>query len=100
MSERPVHMLDIRRDFPSPQFEKIVPDPGMWRNGMAVRMPNHLGDAVMALPRSASSAKSFLRAVRSTASRRPGSGRFTTRCRSSTGLCRLSAFTAAGAARS
>ena len=50
MSERPVHMLDIRRDFPSPQFEKIVPDPGMWRNGMAVRMPNHLGDAVMALP--------------------------------------------------
>lgn len=50
MGERPVHFLDIRRDFPSPQFEAIPPHGGMWRNGMVVRMPNHLGDAVMALP--------------------------------------------------
>ncbi|MBS1368751.1 MAG: lipopolysaccharide heptosyltransferase II [Lentisphaeria bacterium] len=50
MSERPVHFLDIRRDFPSPQFEAIPPGRDMWRNGMVVRMPNHLGDAVMALP--------------------------------------------------
>ena len=26
-----------------------IPD-GAWRNGLIVRMPNHLGDAVMALP--------------------------------------------------
>lgn len=50
MSGRPVHTLDIRREFPSRQFEAVAPRPGMWRNGMAVRMPNHLGDAVMALP--------------------------------------------------
>lgn len=50
MGERPVYLLDIRRDFPSPQFTKVVLQPDMWRNGMAVRMPNHLGDAVMALP--------------------------------------------------
>ncbi len=50
MGERPVHLLDIRRDYPSPQFEKVTLRPEMWRNGMAVRMPNHLGDAIMALP--------------------------------------------------
>jgi len=50
MGERPVHLLDIRRDFPSPQFNKVVLRPDVWRNGMVVRMPNHLGDAVMALP--------------------------------------------------
>ena len=50
MGEGPVHLLDIRRDFPSPQFRKVALRPDMWRNGMVVRMPNHLGDAVMALP--------------------------------------------------
>ena len=28
----------------------VALDPEIWRNGMVVRMPNHLGDAVMALP--------------------------------------------------
>ncbi|MDR0932351.1 MAG: hypothetical protein LBM70_04950, partial [Victivallales bacterium] len=50
MNERPVHFLDIRRDFPSPRFKVIPPKRDWWRNGMVVRMPNHLGDAVMALP--------------------------------------------------
>ena len=50
MGGRPVHLLDIRREFPSPRFDQVVLRPDMWRNGMAVRMPNHLGDAVMALP--------------------------------------------------
>ena len=50
MEARPVHFLDIRREFPSPQFEVIPLRHDMWRNGMVVRMPNHLGDAVMALP--------------------------------------------------
>ena len=50
MEARPVHFLDIRRDFPSPQFKVIPLRHDQWRNGMVVRMPNHLGDAVMALP--------------------------------------------------
>lgn len=45
-----VHTLDIRTQFPSPQFPVIPVPHDSWRNGMAVRMPNHLGDAVMALP--------------------------------------------------
>ncbi len=46
----PVNFLDIRREFPAPVFP-VRPVAGeRWRNGMAVRMPNHLGDAVMALP--------------------------------------------------
>lgn len=45
-----VYTLDIRTQFPSPQFP-VIPVPSCnWRNGLAVRMPNHLGDAVMALP--------------------------------------------------
>ncbi len=42
--------IDITRDYPVPEFpvEKI-PLRG-WRNGIAVRMPNWLGDCVMALP--------------------------------------------------
>ncbi len=46
----PVCLLDIRREYPAEPFpEKPVPAKA-WRNGLAVRMPNHLGDAVMALP--------------------------------------------------
>ena len=42
--------LDLCRDFPAPDFpvEKIPVEE--WRNGLIVRMPNWLGDAVMALP--------------------------------------------------
>ncbi|MBQ7394019.1 MAG: lipopolysaccharide heptosyltransferase II [Lentisphaeria bacterium] len=42
--------LDLCRDFPAPDFpvEKIPEEE--WRNGLIVRMPNWLGDAVMALP--------------------------------------------------
>ncbi len=46
----PVHFLDIRREFPAPVFPVEPAGRSGWRNGMAVRMPNHLGDAVMALP--------------------------------------------------
>ncbi len=50
MNDTPVNFLDIRNDYPSPQFA-VEPIPeASWRNGMVVRMPNHLGDAVMALP--------------------------------------------------
>lgn len=42
--------LNIRKDFPAPEFPvKKLPDAD-WRNGLIVRMPNWLGDAVMALP--------------------------------------------------
>lgn len=42
--------MNIETDFPSPQFPVTPLDDAVWRNGMLVRMPNHLGDAVMALP--------------------------------------------------
>ena len=45
-----VKNLDIRTEFPAPEFKKIAIPDSAWRNGMAVRMPNHLGDCVMALP--------------------------------------------------
>lgn len=45
-----VHTLDIRREFPSPRFPVCPVPEAAWRNGLVVRMPNHLGDAVMALP--------------------------------------------------
>ena len=41
--------LDIRKDYPAPEYRKYqLPDD--LRNGIVVRMPNHLGDAMMALP--------------------------------------------------
>ena len=49
-----VHAPDIRRDFPASGFPVRPVPPRAWRNGLAVRMPNHLGDAVMALPALAS----------------------------------------------
>ena len=47
----PVHFLDIRREFPAPVFPVEPAGRSGWRNGMAVRMPNHLGDAVMTYAR-------------------------------------------------
>lgn len=42
--------LDICRDYPAPEFP-VQPIPeAEWLNGLVVRMPNWLGDAVMALP--------------------------------------------------
>lgn len=42
--------LDVRTEFPSPELTRVsIPDDA-WHNGMAVRMPNHLGDTIMALP--------------------------------------------------
>ena len=41
--------LDIRRDYPAPAYGKC-PLPEDLRNGIVARMPNHLGDAMMALP--------------------------------------------------
>ncbi|MBR7104307.1 MAG: lipopolysaccharide heptosyltransferase II [Lentisphaeria bacterium] len=45
-----VKNLDIRREYPAQELKKAVIPSSAWRNGLAVRMPNHLGDAVMALP--------------------------------------------------
>ena len=42
--------LDIRKDFPAPEFPVREIPVADWRNGLVVRMPNWLGDAVMALP--------------------------------------------------
>ena len=42
--------LDITRDYPAPPYPQTPLDPKQWRRGIVVRMPNHLGDAVMALP--------------------------------------------------
>ena len=50
MKKHEVIRLDIRRDYPAPPLESVTIPDGVWRNGLLVRMPNHLGDAVMALP--------------------------------------------------
>ena len=45
-----LHSLDIRREFGAPAFPVTPIPPETMRNGVVVRMPNWLGDAVMALP--------------------------------------------------
>ena len=42
--------LDIRKEYPAPELNRVSYPDSAWRNGIAVRMPNHLGDTVMALP--------------------------------------------------
>ena len=42
--------LDLLGEYPSRRFDVVEPEKPLWRNGLAVRLPNHLGDAVMALP--------------------------------------------------
>ncbi|MDD3886801.1 MAG: lipopolysaccharide heptosyltransferase II [Victivallaceae bacterium] len=42
--------IDLVKEFPAPKLESVKIPVGAWRNGLVVRMPNHLGDAVMALP--------------------------------------------------
>ena len=44
-----IKTLDILQEYPAPEYPK-VPINFDLRNGIAVRMPNHLGDAMMALP--------------------------------------------------
>lgn len=44
------HRSDVFSEYPAAPFPPVAVDPKWWRNGIAVRMPNHLGDAVMALP--------------------------------------------------
>ena len=44
-----IKQLDITRDYPAPKYKKISGLRDL-RNGIVVRMPNHLGDAMMALP--------------------------------------------------
>jgi lipopolysaccharide heptosyltransferase II len=50
MSSETVYRLNIERDFSAPQFPVIELPARIWCNGMLVRMPDRLGDAVMALP--------------------------------------------------
>ncbi len=51
MQAKIIRQLDIPRAYPAPkadaEFQVAKAD---WRNGLIVRMPNHLGDAIMALP--------------------------------------------------
>ena len=50
MNELPTYQADFRSWSADAEFP-VRPIPVRdWRNGMLVRMPNHLGDAVMALP--------------------------------------------------
>ncbi|MGE4564064.1 MAG: lipopolysaccharide heptosyltransferase II [Victivallaceae bacterium] len=42
--------LDIRREYPAPPLPRQQVAAKGWKNGLVVRMPNWLGDAVMALP--------------------------------------------------
>lgn len=44
-----IKTLDITKDYPAPEYAPVDMDID-WRNGAVVRMPNHLGDAMMALP--------------------------------------------------
>ena len=45
-----VHHLYLLHDYPAPEFPRLTIPQEAWRNGLVLRMPNHLGDAVMALP--------------------------------------------------
>lgn len=44
------YTIQVGPDYPVPEFGVRPIQSGCWRNGMAVRMPNWLGDAIMALP--------------------------------------------------
>ena len=44
-----IKTLDITKEYPAPEYPKITSAVEL-RNGVVVRMPNHLGDTVMALP--------------------------------------------------
>lgn len=51
MTPEIIRDLNVVRSFPAPEFPRFAPIPdSAWHNGMLVRMPNHLGDAIMALP--------------------------------------------------
>ncbi len=51
MTPEIIRQLNVATRFPAPAHPPFAPLPeAAWRNGMIVRMPNHLGDAVMALP--------------------------------------------------
>ena len=50
MNELPTYRVDFRHIGADASFPVKILSPGELRNGIAVRMPNHLGDAVMALP--------------------------------------------------
>ena len=45
-----MHALDLPHDYPAPEFPRLTIPHQAWRNGLVLRMPNHLGDAIMALP--------------------------------------------------
>ena len=50
MSELPTYQTDFRHWSADAEFAPQPLPAAEWRNGLLVRMPNHLGDAVMALP--------------------------------------------------
>lgn len=50
MSDLPTYQADFRSWTADAEFQTLPIPVRNWRNGMLVRMPNHLGDAVMALP--------------------------------------------------
>ena len=51
MNAKIVRHLNIPEEFPAPEVDTVFQiDRKAWRNGMIVRMPNHLGDAIMAIP--------------------------------------------------
>ena len=50
MSDLPTYQADFRNWDADAEFPALPIPVREWRNGMLVRMPNHLGDAVMALP--------------------------------------------------
>lgn len=50
MKELPTYHVDFRDIRADAELPDSAPAPDTLRNGMVVRMPNHLGDAVMALP--------------------------------------------------
>ena len=45
-----IRHLDVRTEFPAPELTPVAIPEDAWHNGMVVRMPNHLGDTIMALP--------------------------------------------------
>ncbi len=50
MKQEHCRTLDIRREYPAPLLPLQRIAAKGWKNGLVVRMPNWLGDAVMALP--------------------------------------------------
>jgi len=50
LKDSQIRRIDVFHQYKSPDLPVVTIPEKAWKNGIVVRMPNHLGDAVMALP--------------------------------------------------